>query len=78
MQDDSNFKKLISKINVACVINTQHMHTYTRVTVLSLCVYHRRRKMLQVVGAEYRVARNFLITPTLLPNHAHFCTILGL
>ena len=58
MQDDSNFKKLISKINVACVINTQHMHTYTRVTVLSLCVYHRRRKMLQVVGAEYRVARN--------------------
>ena len=39
---------------------------------------HRRRKMLQVVGAEYwvraRSARN-LTTPTLLSNHAHFCTI---
>ena len=31
------------------------------------------------MGAEYRVARiaraNFLTTPTLLSNHAHFCTI---
>ena len=64
-------------------ITVQHREVHLRIKYSKADqTGHRRRKMLQVVGADNRVARiartNFLTTPTLLSDHADFFALSGL